>query len=54
MDSKRIELLLERYWNCVSTLEEEAELKEYFTTTQEIPEHLKQAAPLFQYFDKER
>ncbi|MCB0495954.1 MAG: hypothetical protein KDC79_07445 [Cyclobacteriaceae bacterium] len=53
MDSKRIELLLERYWNCVSTLEEEAELKEYFTTTQEIPEHLKQAAPLFQYFDKE-
>ena len=53
MDSKRIELLLERYWNCVSTLEEEAELREYYSTTEEIPEHLKQAAPLFRFFNKE-
>lgn len=53
MDSKRIELLLERYWNCVSTLEEEAELRAYFNATQKVPKHLKHMAPLFQYFNEE-
>lgn len=53
MDLKRIELLLERYWNCVSTVEEEAELRQYYNETKEIPEHLREAAPLFRYFRKE-
>lgn len=53
MDSNRIELLLERYWNCVSTQEEEAELKAYFNGTSEIPAHLTHAAPLFKYFKQE-
>lgn len=53
MDSKRIDLLLERYWNCVSTQEEETELRNYFNSTSDIPEHLAHAAPLFQYFQKE-
>ncbi len=53
MDSKRIDLLLERYWNCVSTQEEEAEIKAYFNSNIEIPAHLKSTAPLFQYFTKE-
>ncbi|MCF6361369.1 MAG: hypothetical protein L3J29_11490 [Cyclobacteriaceae bacterium] len=53
MDSKRIDLLLERYWNCVSTQEEEAEIKAYFNSKVEIPAHLKSTAPLFQYFTKE-
>jgi len=53
MDSKRIELLLERYWNCVSTQEEEAELKIYFNSDASIPTHLAHVAPLFQYFKNE-
>jgi len=53
MDSKRIDLLLERYWNCVSTQEEEAEIKAYFNSNVEFPAHLKSTAPLFQYFTKE-
>ncbi len=53
MDSKRIEILLERYWNCVSTQEEEAELRNYFNTTSDIPSHLAQAASLFKYFKQE-
>ena len=53
MEFKRIELLLERYWNCVSTQEEEKELITFFNSTQEIPEHLAHAAPLFQYFKHE-
>lgn len=50
MDSKRIELLLERYWNCVSTQEEEAEIREFYNSNADIPKHLEQAAPLFKYF----
>ncbi len=53
MDSKRIDLLLERYWNCVSTQEEEAEIKAFFNSAAEVPSHLKSTAPLFQYFTKE-
>ncbi len=53
MDFKRIELLLERYWNCVTTQEEEAELKEYFNSDAEIPAHLAHVAPLFKYFKQE-
>jgi len=53
MDSKRIDLLLERYWNCVSTQEEESELKNYFNSTSEIPKHLLHVAPLFKYFKQE-
>jgi hypothetical protein len=53
MDSKRIDLLLERYWNCVSTQEEEAELRAYFNSDTDIPPHLAHAAPLFQYFKNE-
>ncbi len=53
MDSKKIELLLERYWNCVSTQEEEAELKKYFNSNAEVPQHLAHAAPLFKYFKQE-
>lgn len=50
MDSKRIDLLIERYWNCVSTQEEEAEIRRYFNENSTIPDHLKSTAPLFQYF----
>ncbi|HEY0653888.1 MAG TPA: hypothetical protein VGD65_12205 [Chryseosolibacter sp.] len=50
MDSKKIEALLEKYWNCETSLEEEQQLKAYFRGRQ-IPEQLKETAVLFHYFD---
>lgn len=49
MDSNRIEELLTRYWEGETTLEEETHLREYFSHN-EVPEHLKETATLFQYF----
>lgn len=48
MDS-RIEELLEKYWKCETTLEEEQSLKDYFAAN-DVPENLKETANLFQYF----
>ena len=50
MDSKRIEELLNKYWNCETSLEEEQQLREYFRG-QKIPEQWKETASLFRYFD---
>lgn len=48
MDSKHIEQLLERYWQCETSLEEEAELRAFFTG-EHIPEHLLRYRDLFIY-----
>jgi hypothetical protein len=53
MDSNRIDELLNRYWNCETSIEEEQQLKEYFRGKQ-IPEQLKETAALFQYFDDQK
>ena len=53
MDSKNINALLEKYWNCETSLEEEQQLKEYFRGKQ-IPEQLRETAVLFQYFDEHK
>ena len=53
MDSKRINELLSKYWNCETSLEEEAELREHFKTGN-IPDELKETAPLFQYFEENK
>ena len=53
MDSKRIETLLDRYWSCVSTLEEEEELKKFFNSG-EVPDRFKQYEGLFKYFEAEK
>jgi hypothetical protein len=50
MDSNRIDDLLNKYWNCETSLEEEQQLHEYFRG-REIPEQLKETAALFHYFD---
>jgi hypothetical protein len=50
MDSKKIDELLNRYWNCETSLEEEQQLREYFRG-KEFPEQWKETATLFQYFD---
>lgn len=53
MDYNKIKILLEKYWNCETTLEEESILQEYLSGT-DIPEDLKEFAPLFQYYKSQR
>ena len=49
MEPNRIDILLERYWNCVSTIEEERELQEFFNNN-EVPESMADVAQLFKYY----
>ncbi len=53
MDSKHIEQLLEKYWNCETSLEEEQQLRAYFRGD-DIPGPLKEAAALFRYFEQQK
>lgn len=53
MDSKGLEQLLEKYWNCETSLEEEKLLREYFKGN-DVPESMKDTASLFKYFETER
>lgn len=48
MDYKYIEQLLERYWNCQTSLEEEAILKAFFSQS-DVPAELAKYKPLFAY-----
>ncbi|MEQ9412501.1 MAG: hypothetical protein RIF39_01650 [Cyclobacteriaceae bacterium] len=52
MDSK-IEQLLEKYWKCETSLEEEKELKTYFNEN-EVSEDLKETGMLFKYFEAQK
>ncbi|MDR3118967.1 MAG: hypothetical protein LBU44_06065 [Mediterranea sp.] len=47
-DYKYIEQLLERYWQCETSLEEESELRAFFAG-EEVPEHLLPCKDLFVY-----
>jgi hypothetical protein len=53
MDSKKIEALLQKYWNCETTLEEEQQLRQYFQH-EAIPEPWKETAALFRYFEENK
>lgn len=53
MESQRLNELLERYWNCETTLEEEQELRAYFRRG-DVPEQWKDIAALFRYFDSQQ
>ena len=53
MDSDKINSLLNKYWACETTLDEERELREYFEEG-EFPEQLKETAHLFRYFSENR
>lgn len=53
MDSKQLEELLQKYWDCETSLEEEERLREYFRT-HDVPENFKEATVLFSYFDRQR
>lgn len=48
MDYKYIEQLLERYWECETSVEEERILRSFFSQS-DIPCHLQTYAPLFRY-----
>ena len=52
MDSK-INELLNKYWNCETSLEEEQQLRDYFKGS-EFPEGLKETAELFRYFEEQK
>ena len=53
MDYNKIKILLEKYWNCETTLEEESILQDYLSG-KDIPEDLKAFTPLFQYYKEQR
>lgn len=48
MDCKTIEQLLERYWQCETSLEEETALRHFFLS-EEVPAHLLRYRSLFAY-----
>ncbi len=52
MDSKQIEQLLEKYWNCDTSLEEEQQLRAHFRG--EVPEQMQEVAEVFRYFDLQK
>ena len=53
MDSKNINDLLDKYWNCETSLEEEQQLREYFKG-KDFPEQHKETAALFRYFNESK
>lgn len=53
MDSNKIDELLNKYWNCETSLEEEHQLQAYFREGN-IPEQLKETSALFRYFGEHK
>jgi hypothetical protein len=53
MDSNRLSELLNKYWNCETSLEEEQQLREHFKGG-DIPDELKETAGLFRYFEENK
>jgi hypothetical protein len=53
MDSSKINKLLNKYWNCETSLEEEQQLQAYFREGN-IPEQFRETAALFRYFDEHK
>ena len=50
MDPKRTELLLQRFYNGESTIEEEKELKDFFTTN-DVPRYMWAEQEMFTYYN---
>ena len=48
MDYKYIEQLLERYWSCETTVEEETLLRDFYKQTN-LPENLERYRSLFEF-----
>lgn len=50
MDSKKLEQLLAKYWECETSLEEEKQLRDFFSSA-EVPKEFKSVAELFRHFE---
>jgi hypothetical protein len=50
-DYRKIDEILERYWLCETSVEEEKALQDFFLNEQDIPSHLIQYQSLFEYRD---
>lgn len=53
MDSEKLNGLLAKYWNGETSLEEEEQLRTFFSQA-DAPEHLADAASLFRYFENQK
>lgn len=53
MDSKQVEELLKKYWECETSLEEEQQLRDYFCR-EDVPEQWKETARMFHYFETQK
>lgn len=53
MNSDYIHILLERYWNCDTSVQEEQELRDFFTRDG-LPAEFRQYLPFFSYIDEEQ
>ncbi len=53
MNSEKINSLLEKYWNCETSVQEEKELQTFFSGNS-VPEELRQYVPLFSYIKDEQ
>lgn len=53
MDSKNIEELLNKYWNCETSLEEEQQLRDYLQGSN-VPDQHNDTAVLFRYFGEHK
>jgi len=53
MDYSTVKKLLEKYWNCETSLEEEALLRSCFLQD-DLPHDLQKYKPMFRYFEEER
>lgn len=53
MNSVHIYDLLEKYWNCETSLQEEKELQQFFSGG-DVPEEFRQYTPLFSYINEEQ
>lgn len=49
MELDKVEKLVEKYFDATTTVAEEESLRDYFSR-EDIPAHLEQYAPMFQYF----
>lgn len=53
MDYSKLDILLSKYWECETSLEEENQLREFFASHKDDARWAKEAA-LFRYFEKSR
>jgi hypothetical protein len=53
MNWDTIDTLLDKYWNCETSTEEEKVLKDFFSGN-DVPEELRQYVPLFAYIEEEQ